>query len=59
VGLHKNEIEKQVDDFFLKNLPKKFTGESEKELKKRKCSHKNCFDFSGSPIKIRTKAPHG
>jgi hypothetical protein len=35
MGLHKNEIEKQVDDFFLKHLPKKFTGETEKESKKR------------------------
>jgi hypothetical protein len=59
MGLHKNEIEKQVDGFFLKHLPKNFTGESEKESKKRKNSHKNGFDFSGSPLKIRTKALHG
>ncbi len=59
MGLHKNEIEKQVDGFFLKHLPIKFTGESEKESKKRKSSHKNGFDLSGSPIKIRTKAFQG
>ena len=49
MGLHKNEIEKQVDDFFLKHLPKKFTGETEKESKRRINTYKKGFDFSGSP----------